>query len=109
MSNADKLLDKVRRTVDRKAWRNLHWEGSFRDYLELVYAQPWVARNSFQRLYDMIVSFGHDEYTEQKERRVRYRFFSDPEGGGRDAIFGLDGPLMRLADTIKAGAHGYGP
>ncbi len=109
MSNADKLLDKVSRTVDRKAWRNLHWEGSFRDYLELVYAQPWVARNSFQRLYDMIVSFGHDEYTEQKERRVRYRFFSDPEGGGRDAIFGLDGPLMRLADTIKAGAHGYGP
>lgn len=109
MGNADKLLEKAGRGVDRRAWRSLNWEGSFRDYLELVHDRPWVARNAFQRLYDMLMSFGFDEYTEQKERRVRYRFFSDPEGGGRDSIFGLDAPLMRLADTIKAAAHGYGP
>ena len=109
MSQADRLLDLVADRVDTEQWKSLHWEGSFREYLNLCHQTPLVARNAFQRAYDMIMSYGYDEYTEHKERRVRYRFFSDPDGGGNDAIFGLDNALMRLVDTLKAGAHGYGP
>ena len=109
MSNADRLLHAASQKVDTRQWRHLHWEGSFRDYLDMAYAQPLILRNAFQRVYDMIMSFGYDEYTEHKERRIRYRFFSDPESGGDDSIFGLDGALMRLVDTLKAAAHGYGP
>ncbi|HMS15234.1 MAG TPA: serine protein kinase [Planctomycetota bacterium] len=109
MSQADRLLKMVYDRVDTQKWRSLHWEGSFREYLDLVHANPLIVRNAFQRAYDMIVSYGSDEYSEHKERRVRYRFFSDPDGEGQDAIFGLDTALMRLVDTLKAGAFGYGP
>ncbi|MEZ6195793.1 MAG: serine protein kinase [Planctomycetota bacterium] len=108
MSSAEKLLSLVRDDIDRKTYQDLHWEGSFRDYLNRVYDQPHVVRNAFQRVYDMIVSHGFDEYTEHKEHKVRYRFFSDVYGDGRDAIFGLDGPLMKLVDVLKSAAFRYG-
>ncbi|NRA94891.1 MAG: serine protein kinase [Planctomycetes bacterium] len=109
MSNAERLLGLVQDEVDTETWKSLHWEGSFKEYLDLCYERPLVVRNAFQRIYDMIMSYGFDEYTEHKDRRIRYRFFSDPEGVGDDAIYGLDSALMRLVDTMKAGAHGYGP
>ncbi len=109
MSYADQLLSQATRKVDTNQWRALHWEGTFRNYLDMVWEKPEIVRNAYQRVYDLIMSFGFDEYTEFKERRIRYRFFSDPDGGGRDAIFGLDEPIMRLVDTLKAGAHGFGP
>src|SRR5262249_18551900 len=36
-------------------------------------------------------------------------FFKDEDGGGQNAIFGLDIPLMRLVHVLKAAAEGYGP
>jgi serine protein kinase len=109
MSYADQLISQVHRKVDTTQWKSLHWEGPFRAYLDMLWDKPEVARNAWQRLYDLMLSYGFDEYTEFKERRVRYRFFADPDGDGKDAVFGLEDPLMRLVDTIKAGAHGFGP
>jgi serine protein kinase len=57
----------------------------------------------------MMVSFGTTEYTEYKKKIVHYKFFEDPFEDGRDAVFGLDVALMRLVQTIKAAAMGYGP
>jgi serine protein kinase len=57
----------------------------------------------------MIVSFGEEEYIDNKKRLVRYPFFKDPLDGGKDAIFGLDIPLMRLVHVLRAAAQGYGP
>src|SRR5690606_33160187 len=90
-------------------YHDLHWEGSLVDYLGLVVEHPHVARNAFQRLYDMIVSFGATRYTEYKKEIIHYHFFDDPLGNGRDAIFGLDIPLMKLVQVLKAAAMGYGP
>jgi serine protein kinase len=109
MSYADQLMSQVMRKVDTSQWKTLHWEGPFRSYLDLVWERPEIARNAWQRLYDLILSYGFDEYTEFKERRTRYRFFADPDGEGRDAIYGLEDSIMRLVDTVKAGAHGFGP
>ena len=108
MSGADRLLEIARERVDRKQYLDLNWTGSFRDYLNKVHENPLIARNAFQRTYDMIMSHGSDEYLEHKERRIRYRFFSDPHGDGSDAIYGLENSLMRLVDVLKSASHGYG-
>jgi serine protein kinase len=103
------IIQQIRDRQDRSLYQELHWEGSFPDYLEMVQRQPWIARNAFQRIYDMIVSFGVERYTEYKKEILHYRFFEDPIGGGRDAVYGLDLPLMKLVQTLKAAAMGYGP
>jgi len=94
---------------DYDRYRNLSWEGSFEDYLRLVREDPRVTRNAFQRVYDMVLSHGSEEYVDNKKKIVRYHFFQDPDGGGKDAVFGLDIPLMRLMNVLKAAAAGYGP
>src|SRR4029079_4297290 len=71
-------------------------------------SNPKVARNAYQRLYDMILSHGFTEYTRHHEKHVHYRLFDDPIDNGRDAVFGLDAPLMRLVHNTKSAAYGYG-
>ncbi len=89
-------------------YKELHWEGSFEQYLELVRKNPRVTRNSFQRVYDMVLSHGVEEYIDNKKKLVRYNFFQDRQNGGKDAVFGLDIPLMRLMNVFKSAAAGYG-
>jgi len=109
MSLDEGLVSKIAALQDYQTYRDLNWEGSFEEYLRIVRERPEVARNAFQRLYDMIVSYGEEEYIDNKKRLVRYPFFQDPIDGGKDAIFGLDIPLMRLVATLQAAALGYGP
>ena len=68
---------------------------------------PDVARNAFQRMFDMILSWGTEEYQRNKETVLHYKFFDDPIEG-KDAIYGLDRATMRLVSVLKAAAHGYG-
>jgi serine protein kinase len=112
MSTSAAAIDIVQRIRERQnpsLYQDLHWEGSLPEYLELVQQNPYVARNAFQRIYDMIVSFGTRKYTEYKKEIIHYNFFDDPIGGGRDAIFGLDLALMKFVQVLKAAAMGYGP
>ncbi len=102
------VLSFVQDLHDPDAYRTLHWEGNFEEYLEIVAKNPGVLRSAFQRVYDMILTFGHEEYTEHKEKVVRYGFFSDPLGGGRDAIYGLDRSLMTLVNVMRSASHRYG-
>jgi serine protein kinase len=57
----------------------------------------------------MIIRYGTEEYTDNKKKLVRYNFFKDEIDGGKDAIYGLDIPLMRLVHVAQGGAEGYGP
>lgn len=99
----------ARRQNDRSGWSELHWTGSLGDYLERVRAQPALARNAYQRLYDMILSFGSEAPAEDSGRPVHYHFFDDPFDAGRDAIFGIERPLARMVEHLRAAAHGLGP
>jgi len=108
MANASDILKLVEQHVNAERFREHHWEGSFEEYLDLVSANPRIARNAFQRIYDMIMHFGHDRYTWMREELIRYRFFSDPIENGADAIFGLDRALMNLVDFFKSAARQYG-
>jgi serine protein kinase len=87
----------------------LHWDGSFEEYLNMVIERPQIARTSFQRLADMILSYGTEQYTEYKKKITRYKFFSDPIDNGKDAVFGLDVHIQKLVNTLIAASHRYGP
>lgn len=108
-SMAENFLSKIASLQDVAQYRDLHWEGSFDDYLKLVKEKPAITRNAFQRLYDMIRSYGEEEYVDNKKKLYRYPFFSDPVDHGKDAIFGLDIPLMRLVTVLQAASLNYGP
>ncbi len=103
------MVSKIAAMQDYDLYRDLAWEGSFEDYLDIVRQTPQVTRNAFQRVYDMIIRYGTEEYTDNKKKLIRYNFFKDEIEGGRDAVFGLDIPLMRLVHVLKAAAEGYGP
>jgi serine protein kinase len=103
------MVDKIASMQDFALYRDLSWEGSFEDYLNLVKQSPQVTRNAFQRAYDMIIRYGIEEYTDNKKKLIRYNFFKDEQNHGGDAVFGLDIPLMRLVHVFKAASEGYGP
>ncbi len=103
------VIGLIREQHNPTRYHDLVWEGSLADYLERVRQDPLIARNAFQRLYDMIISFGTRKYTEYKKEITHYNFFDDPIGAGRDAVFGLDVALMKFVQVLKAAALGYGP
>ena len=96
-------------------WKSQHgvyhanWTGSFQDYLDLVKANPKITRNAFQRMYDMVMEAGSEDYVDFKKPVVRYKFFDDLKNNGKEAVFGLDVPIMKLVNVLKAASLGYGP
>ncbi len=106
--SADSLVAKIASLQNVSQFQEQNWEGSFEDYLQTVRDNPRVTRTAFQRVYDMILSHGKTEYIDNKKRLVRYHFFSDEKFGGKDAIYGLDVPLMKLVNVFKSAAQGYG-
>lgn len=105
---AEKLMDLIAGLHDVKGYQELTWEGSLNDYLEIVEKSPRVARSAFQRAYDMILREGSEEYMEYKKKIVHYKFFDDPFEHGKDAVFGLDIPLMKLVNVFQSAARRYG-
>ena len=56
----------------------------------------------------MVLHFGTERYTSMKQDFVHYKFFDDPIDNGADAVYGLDAALMRLVESFKSAAQGYG-
>ncbi len=108
MVDVSRVYSLIEREANLERFRELSWTGSFNDYLNVVIENPRIIRNAYQRLYDMILSYGTVDYKLQKESMVHYKFFDDPVDGGRDAVFGLDRPLMRLVGHLKSAAFSYG-
>jgi serine protein kinase len=108
MSKGKAILANLRQELNLSDYRKKHWEGSFDEYLDIVGEHPEVTRTAYMRLYDMILSHGTEEVYEQKEKITRYKFFTDFAARHGDAIYGLDRPLMHLANAFMSAAKGYG-
>ena len=108
MTDGETLFNLVHTEREQTRFKTLNWEGTFQDYLAILEERPLVARNAWQRMYDMILSHGFEEPTKRGGVKT-WKLFSDPIGEGRDAVFGLDNPLGRLVQTLRAGACGFGP
>src|SRR2546430_17556162 len=89
-SKPNALISIIDRKLDVSGFREQHWEGTFWEYLDLAAENPTVSRNAFQRVYDMILSYGSEVFTQFKQEYTRYKFFADPIDHGADAIYGLE-------------------
>ena len=108
MAIGSEIIALVSQRQDLEGFRETHWRGSFADYLQIVRQNPHTLRSAFERMYEMILAKGTREYQDNKKKVVHYNFFDDPDNGGRDAVYGLDIPLMKLVNIFKSAAHRYG-
>ena len=108
MARGSEIVSLVSDRQDRDQFRRKNWIGTFEEYLDIVADNPLVTRTAYQRLYDMILSYGVESEEHGREKRYRYRFFDDPDNDGRDAVFGLRKPLHSLVNALKSAAHEYG-
>jgi serine protein kinase len=97
------LLDRLKSMDTEDKFKLL----GFDEFLEVVLKNPEVTRNAFQRVHDMIMSYGQSEYTRYGMRYVHYHFFDDPFTMGK-AIYGLDWNIMKFMSVLKSAALGYG-
>jgi serine protein kinase len=92
--NISEMLESHRRERER-----LKWEGTFRDYFELVTANPRLAELSHARICDMILAPGVEKIAEgTRDEIARYKFFSDE-------LFGIEEPIAKLAEYFKSAAQ----
>lgn len=97
-------LATIANRFDKKEFGVLTEEITFEKYLEEVYKNPALIRSAYQRLWDMIMSYGTSEFKQYRRTYVHYNFFDDLEC----PIFGLDNTLNELCQFIRGAAGGYG-
>jgi serine protein kinase len=75
MASSINFRSMVQNYLDKSNLHMLHWSGTFDEYLDLVKKNPKISRNAFQRMFDMIIEAGTEEYVDFKKPVVRYKFF----------------------------------
>lgn len=108
MIRGQDIVSLVAAGQDLDQFKKENWVGSFEQYLELVHQNPRITRNAFERIFDMISSYGVEDYERLREKRLHYNFFDDPLNNGLDAVYGLDDTLELLVNSLKSAAQGYG-
>src|SRR5688572_13659264 len=102
------LIRIISESQDQAQFQVQNWHGTFEEYLGHVRKDPRITRTAYQRIHDMILSHGTSRHVDSKKEIVHYNFFDDPIDNGKDAIFGLDLPLMKLVAVFKSAARGLG-
>ena len=83
----------------RREHEALRWEGTFRDYFELVTQNPRIAQLSHARINDMIHAGGIERFNEGTHHEIiSYKFFSSE-------LFGIEEPIARLVEYFKSAAQ----
>ncbi len=83
----------------RREREELKWEGTFRDYFELVAGNPRFAQLSHARICNMILDAGVEKINEGTPDEIsRYNFFSDE-------LYGIDEPIEQIVDYFKSAAQ----
>src|ERR1043165_6074562 len=87
-----------RQEVLRRDREALRWEGSFRDYFELVTQNPRLAQLSHARINDMVHAAGVEKLNEgTRDEVARYKFFAAE-------LFGIEEPIARIVEYFKSAA-----
>src|SRR5437763_4447683 len=83
----------------RREHEALRWEGSFRDYFELVAQNSRIAQLSHARINDMVHAAGIERLNEGTQHEVlSYNFFSSE-------LFGIEEPIARIVEYFKSAAQ----
>ena len=102
------MLDNLRSIFDQYKIEQLEEEVlSFPAYLELVAKKPWITRNTFQLLHDMLLSSGVEHaITPGKPIKHRYGFFEDVNYVGPYAVFGQQKAKENIVEKIDNASRG---
>ncbi|CAM2068905.1 AAA-PrkA domain-containing protein [Sulfidibacter corallicola] len=80
---------------------------SFFEYLDLVTQKPWISRDTFQLLHDMILSGGVEHsLSPGKPVKHRYGFFEDATAVGPFIVFGQQKAKENLVEKIDNASRG---
>lgn len=83
----------------RREHEALRWEGTFRDYFELVAQNPRIAQLSHARINDMVHGAGIERLNEGTQHEIlSYRFFANE-------LFGIEEPIARIVEYFKSAAQ----
>jgi len=83
----------------RREHEALRWEGTFRDYFELVAQNPRVAQLSHARINDMVHAAGIERLNEGTQHEIlSYKFFAGE-------LFGIEEPIARIVEYFKSAAQ----
>jgi serine protein kinase len=83
----------------RREHEALRWEGTFRDYFELVAQNPRIAQLSHARINDMVHAAGVERLNEGTQHEVlSYNFFANE-------LFGIEEPIARIVEYFKSAAQ----
>ena len=102
------MLDSLRDVFDKYTQDLVDEEVlSFSDYLELVVEQPWITRNTFQLLHDMLLQSGVEHaIIPGKPIKHRYNFFEDERSVGPFTVFGQQKAKENLVEKIDNASRG---
>jgi len=83
----------------RREHEALRWEGTFRDYFELVAQNPRIAQLSHARINNMVHAAGIERLNEGTQHEVlSYNFFASE-------LFGIEEPIARIVEYFKSAAQ----
>lgn len=83
----------------RREREALKWEGTFRDYFELVTQKPQLAQLSHARINEMVHAAGVERIGEgTRDEVARYNFFADE-------LFGIEEPIAKIVEYFKSAAQ----
>jgi serine protein kinase len=83
----------------RRERERLVWEGTFREYFELVTANSRLASLSHARICDMILAAGTEKIAEgTRDELTRYNFFSSE-------LFGIEESIAKIVEYFKSAAQ----
>ncbi len=83
----------------RREHEALRWEGTFRDYFELVTQNPRIAQLSHARINDMVHAAHIERLNEGTQHEViSYNFFAAE-------LFGIEEPIARIVEYFKSAAQ----
>ena len=83
----------------RREHEALRWEGTFREYFELVAQNPRIAQLSHARINDMVHAAGIERLNEGTQHEIlSYKFFANE-------LFGIEEPIARIVEYFKSAAQ----
>ena len=93
------LMEQYKQT---SAYNELHWEGTLvAEYLEILRQRPQILKNSFQRIYQMILAARTEEYFENKEKLI----LNSLTNMGQPIIKIVDGNFQNRGELLLAHQH----
>lgn len=96
----ENILDRSNHSTDEEVL-------TFNEYIELIKREPWITRNTFQLLHDMLLSSGVEHsIAPGKPVKHKYSFFEDSSLVGPFIVFGQQKAKENLVEKIDNANRG---